>query len=179
MPERLDPNVMAMRVASEFFDGAVVNLGSGLPLRCSNYVPPGREVLFHTEQGLVGFGPIIYDADKADPAYTNANGHPVTPLPGMAAMSHDESFAMVRGGHVDITVLGALQVAANGDLANTRVPGKLIGNLGGAQDLATCCKRVIVMMYHSTAKGQPKIVSDCDLLVTARHCVDTIVTDIA
>jgi 3-oxoacid CoA-transferase subunit B len=179
MHERLDATVMAMRVAGEFFDGAVVNLGSGLPLRCCNYVPEDREVLFHSEQGIVGFGPIIYDADKADPKYTNANGHPVTALPGMALMAHDESFAMIRGGHIDISVLGALQVGANGDLANTRVPGKMIGSLGGAQDLATCARRLIVMMYHTTTGGRPKVVRECDLLLTARACVHTIVTDVA
>jgi 3-oxoacid CoA-transferase subunit B len=179
MPERLDATVMAMRVASEFFDGAVVNLGSGLPLRCCNYVPEEREVLFHSEQGIVGFGPIIYDAEKADPTYTNANGHPVTALPGMALMAHDESFAMIRGGHIDISVLGALQVGANGDLANSRVPGKLIGSLGGAQDLATCARKLIIMMYHTTADGRPKVVRECDLVLTARSCVDIIVTDVA
>ena len=179
MPERLDAIVMAMRVAREFFDGAVVNLGVGLPLMCCDYVPPGREVLFHSEQGIVGFGPIIHDPDKADPAYRNAGGHPVTPLPGMALMSHDESFAMVRGGHIDITVLGGLQVAANGDLANTHIPGKIAGNLGGAPDLATCSKKVIIMMHHTTPDGRPKIVRECDLTITARACVDMIVTDVA
>jgi 3-oxoacid CoA-transferase B subunit len=170
---------MAIRAAREFFDGAVVNLGVGLPLMCCDYVPPDREVLFHSEQGLVGFGPIIHDRERADPAYRNAGGHPVTPLPGMALMSHDESFAMVRGGHIDITVLGALQVAANGDLANTHIPGKIVGNLGGAPDLATCCKKVIIMMHHTTGDGQPKIVRECDLTVTARACVDTIISDVA
>jgi 3-oxoacid CoA-transferase B subunit len=179
MPERLDPAVMAMRVAREFFDGAVVNLGVGLPLMCCDYLPPDREILFHSEQGVVGFGPIVRDPEKADPAYRNAGGHPVTPLPGMAVMSHDESFAMVRGGHLDFTVLGALQVAANGDLANTHIPGKIVGNLGGAPDLATCSKKVIVMMHHTTADGRPKIVRECDLTLTARACVDMIVTDVA
>lgn len=179
MPDRLDPAVMAMRIAQEFFDGAVVNLGVGLPLMCVDYIPPDREILFHSEQGLVGFGPIVHDRERADPAYRNAGGHPVTPLPGMAVMSHDESFAMVRGGHIDITVLGALQVAANGDLANTHIPGKIIGNLGGAPDLATCCKKVIVMMHHTTPDGRPKIVPRCDLTLTAPACVDMIVTDVA
>jgi 3-oxoacid CoA-transferase subunit B len=97
----------------------------------------------------------------------------------MAVMSHDESFAMVRGGHLDFTVLGALQVAANGDLANTHIPGKIVGNLGGAPDLATCSKKVIVMMHHTTADGRPKVVRKCDLTLTARACVDMIVTDVA
>ncbi|MFN8559040.1 MAG: 3-oxoacid CoA-transferase subunit B [Dehalococcoidia bacterium] len=179
MPERLDPAVMAMRVTREFFDGAVVNLGVGLPLLCADHLPEGREILLHSEQGLVGFGPIIHDPDRADPAFRNAGAHPVTPLPGMALMSHDESFAMVRGGHLDFTVLGALQVSARGDLANTHVPGKVIGNLGGAPDLATCAKRVIVMMYHTASNGKPKILRACDMTLTAPACVDLIVSDAA
>jgi 3-oxoacid CoA-transferase subunit B len=179
MPERLDASVMAIRVAREFHDGAIVNLGVGLPLRCSNYVPPGHEVLFHSEQGIVGFGSMVSDPERVDITLVNAGGQPVSPLPGMAFMSHDESFAMIRGRHLDISVLGALQVAANGDLANTQMPGRVIGNIGGAQDLATCAKRVIVMMYHSTAKGDVKIVPRCTLTLTAPACVDLVVTDVA
>lgn len=178
MPERLDPSVMAIRAAREFFDGAVVNLGIGLPLRCANAIPPGREVLLHSEQGIVGFGPMATDPRDVDPWLVTAGGQPVLALPGMALMSHDESFAMIRGGHIDISVLGALQVAANGDLANTQMPGRVTGNLGGAQDLATCARRVIVLMYQTTSKGEPKIVPECSLTLTARQCVDLIVTDV-
>ncbi len=179
MPERLDPNVMAVRVAKEFFDGAVVNLGVGLPLRCAEYIPHDREILFHSEQGIVGFGPFVTDPALVDVAFVNAGGQPVTPLPGMALMSHDESFAMIRGGHIDISVLGGLQVSAYGDLANSHLPGRLTGNIGGGQDLATCAKKVIVMMHHTTPNGEPKIVTECSLVVTARACVDLVVTDVA
>jgi 3-oxoacid CoA-transferase B subunit len=179
MPERLDAAVMAIRVAREFMDGAVVNLGIGLPLRCSGYIPHDREVLFHSEQGIVGFGPFVTDPTKVDPWLISAGGQPVSALPGMAVMSHDESFAMLRGGHIDISVLGALQVASNGDLANMQMPGRIIGNIGGAQDLATRAKRVIVMMYHTTSLGEPKILPRCTLALTAQACVDTIVTDVA
>jgi len=178
MPDRLETAIMAMRVAREFQDGAVVNLGMGLPLLCSDYIPAGREVLFHSEQGIVGFGRLASTPDEVDLSLMNAGGLPVTPLPGMALMSHDESFAMIRGGHIDITVLGSLQVSAGGDLANHHRPGKVVGNIGGAQDLATCCKRVIVMMHHTTDSGEPKILPRCTLPLTVPHCVDMIVTDV-
>lgn len=178
LPDRLEPAVMAMRVAREFSDGDVVNLGMGLPLLCSDYIPPGREVLFHSEQGIVGFGPLAANPEEVDLSLMNAGGLPVTPLPGMALMSHDESFAMIRGGHIDITVLGSLQVSANGDLANSHRPGRVIGNIGGAQDLATCSKRVIVMMHHTTDSGEAKIVGRCSLPLTVPRCVDLIVTDV-
>jgi 3-oxoacid CoA-transferase B subunit len=178
MPPRLEPAIMAMRVAREFQDGAVVNLGMGLPLLCSDYVPEGREILFHSEQGIVGFGPLATSPDEVDLALMNAGGLPVTALPGMSLMSHDESFAMIRGGHIDITVLGSLQVSATGDLANTHRPGKVIGNIGGAQDLATCARRVIVMMHHTTPGGDAKIVQECTLPLTVPRCVDLIVTDV-
>jgi 3-oxoacid CoA-transferase B subunit len=178
MPERLDPAVMALRVAREFHDGAVVNLGSGLPLRCSDYILPGREIILHSEHGIVGFGPVIADPALADLSFINAGGQPVTPLPGMALMTHDESFAMIRGGHIDISVLGGLQVSEKGDLANSQLPSRVIGNIGGAQDLATCAKKVIVMMTHTTSRGEPKIVRECNLVLTACRCVDLIVTDV-
>jgi 3-oxoacid CoA-transferase B subunit len=177
-PERLDPALMAKRVALEFHDGAVVNLGVGLPLLCSDYVPDGREVLLHSEQGIVGFGPLATRPEEVDLSLMSAGGLPVTPLPGMVLMSHDESFAMIRGGHIDVTVLGGLQVGANGDLANTQRPGRIVGNIGGAQDLATCARRVIVMMRHTTAEGEPKIVQQCTLPLTVPRCVDLIVTDV-
>jgi 3-oxoadipate CoA-transferase, beta subunit len=177
-PERLEPALMAIRVAQEFRDGDVVNLGMGLPLLCSDYIPDGREVLFHSEQGIVGFGPIASSPEEVDLNLMNAGGLPVTSRPGMALMSHDESFAMIRGGHIGITVLGALQIGANRDLANMRRPGRVIGNIGGAQDLATCCPRVIVMMHHTTPLGAPKILPACNLDVTVPACVDLAVTDV-
>jgi 3-oxoadipate CoA-transferase, beta subunit len=169
---------MAMRAAQEFFDGAVVNLGLGLPLLCSDYVAEGREVLFHSEQGIVGFGALAGSPEEVDLSLMNAGGLPVTPRRGMVFMSHDESFAMIRGGHIDITVLGALEVSARGDLANMRRPGRVIGNIGGAQDLATCCPRVIVLMRHTTAQGAPKLVQQCSLDITVPACVDLLITDI-
>jgi 3-oxoacid CoA-transferase subunit B len=180
VPERLDASVMAQRVAREFSDGAIVNLGVGLPLLCGDAILPDREILFHSENGILGFGPVITNPDEADLTLTNAGGHPVSQRAGMTLIqSHDESFAMIRGGHIDISVLGALQVSAAGDLANTHQPGKVSGNIGGAQDLATCAKKVIVMMYHTTTRGEPKILQECVLPLTARACVDMIVTDVA
>jgi 3-oxoacid CoA-transferase B subunit len=178
LPNRLDPALIARRVAQEFHDGAVVNLGMGLPLLCSDHVPDGREVLLHSEQGIVGFGPLATRPEEVDLSLMNAGGLPVTPLPGMVLMSHDESFAMIRGGHVDITVLGGLQVSVDGDLANSHRPERLIGNIGGAQDLATCARRVIVMMRHTTDAGEMKLVVRCSLPLTAPHCVDLVVTDV-
>ena len=179
MAEPLTPDVMAMVAAREFFDGAIVNLGLGLPLVCSNFVPSDREVLFHSEQGLLGFGPLVQDAALVEPLLLNAGGQPVTRLPGLSFMSHEESFALVRGGHLDITVLGALEVDVAGNLANAHVPGKPAPGLGGGQDLATCAKRTIILMYHNTSEGRPKLVEECSTVITARACVDRIITDIA
>jgi 3-oxoacid CoA-transferase B subunit len=179
MPERLDPEVMAMVAAREFFDGAVVNLGMGLPLGCADWVPPGREVLFHSEQGLIGFGPRARERSEVNVHVMTASGQPVVQRPGMVFMSHDESFALVRGGHLDFTVLGALQVDIEGNLANTHVPGKVIGSLGGAQDLAMCAQRLIVVMTHTAKDGSAKVVDRCTMPLTAPRCVDRIVTDVA
>ena len=170
---------MARLAAREFFDGAVVNLGVGLPLACADQIPEGREVLLHSEQGLLGFGRIVQEQAEVDVDVMIAGGQPVTPLAGLCFMSHDESFAMIRGGHIDITVLGGLQVDAEGNLANTHVPGKPMPSLGGAPDLAACAKRTIVLMYHTVRDGAPKIVERCDLPLTAPACVDRVVTDVA
>jgi len=178
-PERLHPTVMALVVTREFFDGAVVNLGVGLPLECANALPEGREILLHSELGLLGFGPVITDHTQADPYVTMVGNLPVTRLPGMSFMSHDESFAMIRGGHLDIAVLGGLQVDRHGNLANTQFEGKPAGNLGGAPDLAYGAKRTIIMMRHTTHDGSPKIVEQCTLPLTTPECVDRIVTDVA
>jgi 3-oxoacid CoA-transferase B subunit len=178
-PERLDQRAIALRVAKEFRDGMIVNLGVGIPTLCSNLIAVEKEIIFHSENGILGFGEIIEDRELADPNLINAGGQPVARKPGMAIFAHDESFAIVRGGHLDITVLGAYQVSERGDLANYMMPGKKVGNLGGAQDLATCAKRVIVAMTHTDRKGRPKIVKECSEPVTARECVDLIVTDIA
>ncbi len=177
-PERLDPGVMAMIVAREFKDGDVINLGVGLPLQCANFVPPGIEILLHSELGLLGFGEVITDIEEADPYVMMVGNLPVRALPGMVFMSHDESFAMIRGGHIDIAVLGALQVDRHGNLANTQFEGKPAGNLGGAPDLAYGAKRTIVVMHHNTNTGEPKVVERCTLPLTAPACVTRMVTDV-
>jgi 3-oxoacid CoA-transferase B subunit len=177
--ERLDEQIMALRAAKEFQDGMIINLGVGIPTYCSNFVPPEREVLFHSENGVIGFGPIIDDPDEADDRLVNAGVQPISPKSGMAFMDHAESFCIIRGGHVDITVLGSVQVSEKGDLANYRIPGKQVGNLGGGQDLAFCAKKVIALMTHTSKEGEPKIVKECTEPLTAPECVDQIITDIA
>ncbi len=177
--ERLDEQVMALRAAKEFQEGMVINLGVGIPTYCSNFVPPEREVLFHSENGVIGFGPIIDNPDEADDRLVNAGEQSVSSKPGMALMDHAESFCIIRGGHIDITVLGSVQVSEKGDLANYLIPGKQVGNLGGGQDLAFCAKKVIALMIHTTKEGGPKIVKECTEPITAPQCVDQIITDIA
>lgn len=177
--ERLDEQTMALRAAKEFQDGMVVNLGVGIPTLCSNFVPPDKEIIFHSENGIIGFGPIVTDPDEADENLINASVQPVRPKPGMAIVDHAESFVIIRGGHIDLTVLGALQVSERGDLANYTLPGKEVGSLGGGQDLAFCAKRVIALMTHTTREGEPKIVRRLTSPVTAPACVDLIITDIA
>ena len=177
-PEFLDESVMAMVAARDLPDGAVVNLGLGLPLAISDCIPPDREVLLHSEQGILGFGPRAGDPAEVDVLIMNAGGEPVTRPPGICYVSHDESFAMIRGGHLDVSVLGALQVDQEGNLANAQIPGKPAPGLGGGQDLATCAKQVLVVMKHLAPDGSPKIVERCDLVLTALGCVDRVVTDV-
>jgi len=176
---RLDPVVMAMIVVREFFDGAVVNPGIGIPMHCADVIPPDREVLLHSEHGLLGFGPLAQTSEGVDPYVFIVGNRPVLPRPGMVFLSHDESFSIIRGGHIDITVMGGMQVDAAGNLANAHAPGKPAANLGGAPDLATCAKRTIIMMYHTASDGSPKVVDHCTLPLTAPRCVNRIVTDIA
>jgi len=179
MKARLDRQTIALRVATEFYDGAVVNLGGGIPTLAANFVSECRTVIFHTENGALGFGGVPSSAQEEDPYLMGANGLPFTPLPGMCFFHHADSFAMIRGGHIDITVLGALQVSEMGDLANWTFPERGIGNIGGAMDLAIGCEVVIVAMEHTTPKGQLKILKECSYPLTASRCVDLIVTDIA
>jgi acetate CoA/acetoacetate CoA-transferase beta subunit len=176
---RLDDWSMAMRASQEVHEGMVVNLGMGIPMLVSAFVEPEREVMFHTENGILGFGRVIEDPDAVDPNCVNAGGQPVERGPGMSFMSHDESFALIRGGWIDMTVLGALQVGENGDLANYHPPGKVIGSIGGAQDLAYCAKKVLVLMTHRTKSGQPKLMAKAELPITAPSCVSRIISDIA
>jgi len=194
MPKpRLDEQTIAMRVAKEFKDGMIVNLGGGIPSLACNFVAEGREVLFHTENGALGYGGIA-STDEADWDLFNASFQPVTYLPGMSFFNHDESFAMIRGGHIDISALGALEVSEKGDLANWAIghmadyhgdivswikTGRFPPAIGGAMDLAVGAKRVIVAMTHTTKDGNPKIVRECRYELTARQCVSLIVTDMA
>ena len=177
--DRLDERSIALCAAREFKDGMLVNLGVGIPTGCATFISPDKEVLFHSENGIIGFGQIIEDPELADPNLINAGAQPVAPKPGMAIVDHAESFAMIRGGHIDISVLGAFQVSEKGDLANNVMPGKQVGSLGGGQDLAFCAKKLIVTMTHTDKDGQPKIVKRCSSRITAPECVDLIVTDIA
>ncbi len=179
MKERLDRQTIALRVAKEFPDGAVVNLGAGIPTLAANFVPEGRTVIFHAENGVLGFGGVPEITEDEKPYYLGANGLPFSPLPGMSFFHHADSFTMIRGGHIDITVLGALQVSENGDLANWTFPERGIGNIGGAMDLASGCSSVIIAMEHVTPKGQLKILKKCSYPLTAKGCVDQIFTDIA
>jgi 3-oxoacid CoA-transferase B subunit len=179
MKERLDRQTIALRVAKEFPDGAVVNLGGGIPTLAANFVPEGRTVIFHAENGALGFGGVPNSREEEDPCYLGANGLPFSALPGMSFFNHADSFAMIRGGHIDITVLGALQVSEKGDLSNWTFPERGIGNIGGAMDLAACCRKVIIAMEHTTPRGQLKILKECSYPLTAARCVDLIITDIA
>ena len=177
--ERLDEQTMALRAVKEFQDGMVVNLGVGMPTLCSMYVPPEKDILFHSENGVLGFGPIVTNPDDADLNLINAGVQPVTRKPGMSFFEHAESFAMIRGGHVDVAVLGAIQVSEKGDLANWLLPGKKVGSLGGGMDLAFCARKVIALTTHTTKDGKPKIVRRCSEPLTAPGCIDLIVTDVA
>jgi 3-oxoacid CoA-transferase B subunit len=168
--ERLDEQTMAIRAAKEFQDGMVINLGVGIPTYCSNFVPPEREVLFHSENGVIGFGAIVDNPDDADDTLINAGAQPISSKPGMAITDHAESLCIIRG---------VVQVSEKGDLANYVIPGKQIGSLGGGQDLAFCAKKVIALTTFSTKEGQPKVVKECTQPLTAPRSVDQIITDIA
>ena len=169
--------IIARRIAQELQSGMLVNLGIGIPTQVANYLPPGIDVSFQSENGLIGTG-ALPQAGLAQGLLTDAAGRPVTALPGAATFDSAMSFGLIRGGHVDVTVLGGLQVDEGGHLANWTIPGKLVPGMGGAMDLATGAKRVIIAMQH-TAKGQPKILRVCGLPLTSRRPVDLVVTDMA
>jgi 3-oxoacid CoA-transferase subunit B len=180
--ERLSREAIAMRIAREFFDGAVVNLGIGIPTLCSSFVPEGMQITYHTENGALGFGSVVTEEDKslyADIDLTNAGGQYVYAKPGMSFFSHADSFAMIRGGRIDISVLGVLEVSEKGDLANWMFPGRGVGNIGGGMDLAFCAKRLIGATEHTTKDNKPKLVKQCSIPLTAPRCMDMVVTDIA
>ena len=170
-------SLIAQRVALELRSGDLVNLGIGIPSLVANYVPPGRNVFFQSENGLIGTGPVP-DHGMEEPMLTDAGGRPIGALPGACTFDSAMSFGLIRGGHVNITVLGALQVDADGHLANWMIPGKMVPGMGGAMDLVSGAKRVIIAMQHA-AKGKSKIVQKCTLPLTSARRIDLVVTDLA
>jgi len=169
--------IIAKRIALDLRDGMLVNLGIGIPTLVANYVPAGIHIFFQSENGLIGTGPIPQEG-LAQARLTDAGGRPVTALPGASTFDSAVSFGLIRGGHVDMTVLGGLQVDQEGKLANWTIPGKMVPGMGGAMDLVSGAKRVIVAMQH-TAKGKPKIVRRCSLPLTSARAVDLVVTELA
>jgi 3-oxoacid CoA-transferase B subunit len=178
MKTRLDEQTIALRVAKEFEDGMAINLGYGMPGLCANLIPEDRTIYFHAENGMLGYGALGSDEEK-DYELINASDQPVTRMPGMCFFDSAASFDMIRGGHIDMVVLGAYQVSQNGDLANWGRPGRPATGMGGGMDLAVGCKQVLVMMLHTTKEGGARIVKECSFPLTAKGCVSKIFTDIA
>ena len=175
---RISRSRMAARLAREFQDGWIVNLGTGMPTMCSDHVPPDRLVVFHAENGVIGYGPRAATLEEASPHLTNAGGQAITLRPYASFVHHADSFALVRKGLINVAVLGAYEVGANGDIANWRLPGNKGGGIGGAMDIAACAQQVFAIMEHTTREGAPRLLPKCTFDITAPGVVTRVMTDL-